>query len=467
MKRVSLAIGSLAFFLWSCGGTFPVLRPRLADEGEVYVYLQPFPQEADRLRFRIESVSAVSSDGREFPLSVAFGDLKRRVMTRQRLLAVGFLPAGEYSGFSLRVKDAFLSTEEGEAALLLADTPAKVDLRFVVERSRGSVFLLALKYAESVESGYRFTPSFSAFFPVKPPVGLLGFVTNRRSGGITVFNKKSLQAIAVITTGREPSGMALDQRAQRAYVAVSGEDTIGVIDILSSNLSQEIRLSPGDVPSELALTSDGRILLSANKGSNTVSIIDPVARFEQARVNVGIGPQSVVIDQTGRRAFVFNTSSSSVSVIDLPSRSVFRTLQVDPGPVRGQFNRSGDKLYVIHELSSFVTIINPLTLAVTGRFRVRSPMESIKVDPNTDQVYLGGLRELNVGLYEPMSFAPVGFVDTGTSVVDMATDGDENNLYMASGGKNSLLVSNRLSKRVVGELDVGDGPYWVTVMGEN
>jgi YVTN family beta-propeller protein len=467
VKLRSLAIATLVLLLWSCGSTFPVLRPRLADEGEVYLYLQPFPQEADRLRFRIDAVSAISSDGREFPLSVAFGDLKRRVMTRQRLLAVGFLPAGEYTGFSLRARDAFLSTEEGETPLLTTDTPAKVDLRFLVERSRGSVTLLALKYAESVEAGYRFTPSFSAFIPARPPVGLLGFVTNRRSGDITVFNKKSLQAIAVITTGREPSGMALDQRAQRAYVAVSGEDTIGVIDILSGNVSQQIRLSPGDVPSELALTSDGHTLLSANKGSNTVSIIDPVARFEQARVNVGIGPQSVVIDPTGRRAFVFNTSSTSISVIDLASRSVFRTLQVDPGPVRGQFNRGGDKLYVIHEQASFVTVINPLTLAVTGRFRVRSPMESIKVDPNTDQVYLGGLRELNVGLYDPLSFAPVGFVDTGTSVVDMASDGDENNLYMVGGGKNSLLVSSRLSKRIVGELDVGDGPYWVTVMGEN
>jgi YVTN family beta-propeller protein len=342
-----------------------------------------------------------------------------------------------------------------------------VDFKFIVERNRGSVTLLALKYAESVEAGYRFTPSFSAFIPVKPPVGLLGFVTNRRSGDITVFNKKSFQAVAVITTGREPSGMALDQRAQRAYVAVSGEDRIDVIDVLSANVSQEIYLNPGDAPSELALTSDGRTLLSANRGSNTVSILDSRARFEQARVNVGIGPRSVVLDQTGRRAFVFNTSSNSVSVLDLPSRSVFRTLQVDPGPVRGQFNGSGDKLYVIHDLSPYVTVINPLTLVVTGRFRVRSPMDAIKVDPNTGQVYLAGVRELDVGLYDPLSFAPVGFVDTGTSVVEMTTDSDENNLYMVAEGKNGLLVSNRLSKRIVGELDVGESPYWVAVMGEN
>lgn len=467
VRRVLLAIATLALWLGGCGAIIPQVRPRLADEGEVYLYLQPFPQEAERLRFRIEGVFAVNSDGRELPLAIARGDLRAGEMGRQRLLAVGFLPAGEYAGLSFRTKDAFLRSEEGEAALLVADTPTKVDFRFIVERSRGYVVSLALKYRESVEAGFRFTPAFSAFFPDRPPVGLMGFVVNRRSDDITVFNKKSLQAVGVITTGRAPSGMALDQRAQRGYVAASGDDSIDVIDILSGTTSQEIRLSPGDTPSELALTPDGRTLLSANQGSNTLSVIDPQSRLEQGRVNVGLGPRSVVVDPTGRRAFVINTASNDISVVDIPSRSLVRSISVDPSPVRGQFSTRGDRLYVIHEVSSYVAVINPLTLTVVGRFRLRSPMNAIKVDPNTDQVYLAGVREPVVGLCDPLSFATVGFVDTGTSIVHMTTDGDLNNLYLAGGGRNSVLVSSRLSRRIVGEVDVGEGPYWVSVVGEN
>jgi YVTN family beta-propeller protein len=467
VSKSSVCLPGLALFLFACQATLPQLRPRLADEGDVYLYLQPFPQEAERLRFQIDAVFALHADGREFPLSVAFGDLKRRDLTRQRLLAAGSLPAGEYAGFSFRAKDAFLRSEEGEAALLVPEAPAKVDFTFVVERNRGYLLSLALKYADSVEAGYRLTPSFSIFFPDRPPAGLVGLVANRRSNNITVFNKKSLQAIAVIATGQAPSGMALDQRGQRAFVAVSGEDSIYVIDILAGNVSQEIRLSPGDAPTELALSLDGRTLLSANTGSNTVSIIDAVSRFEQARVNVGIQPRSVAVERTGKRAFAFNTTSNSISVIDVPSRTLLTTLQVDPGPVRGGFNRSGDRLYVIYDVSPYVTVLNPTTLSVVGRFRLRSPMGSIKVDPSTDQIYLGGMRDPLVGLYDPFSFAVVGFVNTGTSIVSMATDSDENNLYLVSAGKNSLLVSNRISKRIVGEIDVGDSPYWVVVMGEN
>jgi len=48
----------------------------LEEEGEVLLYVQPFAQDADRLRFRIESISARKSDGTEFPVSVRLAELK-------------------------------------------------------------------------------------------------------------------------------------------------------------------------------------------------------------------------------------------------------------------------------------------------------------------------------------------------------------------------------------------------------
>jgi len=69
--------------------------------------------------------------------------------------------------------------------------------------------------------------------------------------------------------------MALDQRTKRAYVALSGEDEVDVIDVANGEVVDRIKLSGGDRPRELALTPDGRTLLVVNTGSNTVSIIDP------------------------------------------------------------------------------------------------------------------------------------------------------------------------------------------------
>jgi YVTN family beta-propeller protein len=466
LKPPLLGLLVLCSLLWGCQASLSQFWPSLEEVGEVYLYLQPFSQEAQRLSFSIDAISAISSDGKEIPFSVPQRELKGGDIRRQRLLATGFLPPDEYSGFSFRTKSAFLKGEGGESALRVPEVPTKVDFKFSVSRRKGYVLSLALRYAESVEAGFSFTPAFSIYFPDRPAVGLMGFVANSRSNDITVFNKRSLQVFDVIATGRGPSGMALDQRSRRAYVALSGEDSVDVIDIAAGTISDRIRLNPGDEPWELALTPDGRTLLSANRGSNTVSIIDTSSRVELTRIRVGNGPSSIVIEQTGRRAFVVNNLSNTLSVLDIPGGGLITSIATDPGPVRAQFNRRGDKLYVIHELSPYIGVINPTLLVAAGRFPVRSGMVAEKVDTNTDLVYLARKRDFVVGISDPLSFATVGFVNTGASVVQMSIDGDENTLFMVSPDTRRILVSTLIGNRMVGQLDVGEGPYWVALMGE-
>ena len=118
-----------------------------------------------------------------------------------------------------------------------------------------------------------------------------------------------------------------------------------------------------------------------------------------SRLSVGNGPNSVLLDSTGRRAYVFNTLSSTISVIDIANKALITTISTEPSPLRGQFNRAGDRLYVIHEWSSYLSVIDPASLAVIRRAPVRIGMESIKVDTNTDLVYLGRKRDVILGMF--------------------------------------------------------------------
>jgi YVTN family beta-propeller protein len=209
------------------------------------------------------------------------------------------------------------------------------------------------------------------------------------------------------------------------------------------------------------------MLLTVNAGSNTVSFIDPVSLFELDRIYVGNGPHSILIDpNTGRRAFVFNTLSGTISILDIPNRGIITTLSTDSGPLRGQFNRRGDRLYVIHELSNYLTVIDPSSLSILRRFQVRTGMNSIKVDNRTDLIFLGRKNDIIIELYDPLSFVPVDIIRTGGTIAYMAIDGEENNLYLVNEDKKSLIVSNLISKRMLYEIDVGENPYWVVVMGE-
>jgi YVTN family beta-propeller protein len=467
VTRIRFCLLVVCLSVAGCQAGVPQPRVRLDDEAAVYLYVQPFPPEAERLRVVIDGVSARLRDGGEVPLSLALRELNSRDVPRQRLLAAGSLPAGDYAGFAFRTKSASLRAEEGESALLVAHADARIDFSLTVRRGEGYVVALALRYGESVEGGFRFTPVFSVYRPRRPAAGVMGFVVNSGSDDVTVFDKKTFHVFEVIATGRGPSGIALDQRARRVYVALSGDDGVEIVDVLAGRIHDRVRLSAGDEPVDLALTPEGKTLLSANKGSNAVSVIDPASRFEVARIPVGNGPRSILMDPTGRRAFVFNSLSNTVSVIDVASRAVIRSITTDPGPVRGAFNRRGDRLYVIHEIASYVTVINPTTLAVIGRSPIRSAMDAIEVDRSTDLVYLGARRELVVAVHDPLSFAPVDFIDTGSGIAQMATDSEDNTLYLVSPATNRVLVSERIRKRIIGEIDVGDNPSSISVMGEN
>jgi len=466
MKRVLLIPPIFLVFLVGCQAKFLQLKPPLEEEGEVFLYIQPFPQESDRLKFKMDSISAVRNDGMEFPLSLSLTELRGRDMRRQRLLGSVRLPPGSYGGLSFKIKEAILKSEEGEAALLLPGAPVKIDFSFNVSRKRAIVISLVFNYAESVRQGFSFSPVFSIFIPAKPITSVVGFVTNSGSNNITVFDKKLGQAVAVIATGSRPAGMALDQRLKRAYVALSGEDRVGVIDVTAVDIIDSINLSIGDHPQELAITPDGKVLLTANTGSNTVSIIDLESLTEVSKVRVGNGPNSVLMDPQGRRAYVFNTASNTISVIDVPNRALVTNIPTDPSPLRGQFNRRGDRLYVINEIYAYLTVIDPFSLSVLRRATVTMGASAIKVDRNTDLIYLGKRRDPVVEVYNPSTFFPVDYVRAGGEVAYMAIDGEERKLHMVSPERNSLLISDLVSKKAVSELDVGEEPYWVTLMGE-
>jgi YVTN family beta-propeller protein len=456
----------LVLGMLGCQAALTQFLPPLEEEGEVYLYLEPLPQGAERLRFSIEAILAASADGKEFPLDIYLPEIKSSDVRRQRLLASGRIPPGSYTGFSFKVRKATLRSEEGEADLLVPETPVRSEFNFNVNRKAGYVFSLTFKYKESIEASFSFSPVFSIFIPAKPILSLVGYVTNTGSSNLIVFDKKATQVTGVIPVGRGPAGMALDQRSRRLYVASSGDNEILVIDILADQVTNRIRLTTGDRPQELAVTPDGKTLLSVNPGSNTVSFIDPLSLLELNRVNVGNGPRSILIDPPGRRAYVFNTLSGTITVLDIPNRAIITTFSTDPGPIRGDFSPAGDNLYVIHEFSSYLAVIDPVSFRVLKRFSIGPGMISIKVDSRTGLVYIGRSNDIFVGAYNPFSFVAVDLIRTGGTVNYMTIDDEQNNLYMVSSELKRIIVSNLVRKKILYEIDVGEAPYWVTIMGE-
>jgi YVTN family beta-propeller protein len=466
MKTHLFMISILCLLCAGCQTVQTILKPVLVEEGEIFVYIQPLPQEANGLRFSLEGVYAVRSDGVEVPLTLSLAEFKGSEAKRQRFVASGRLQPGVYRGLSFKAGKASLQGEEGEKALVVSEKREIAEFSFEVKRKQALVIDLLFKTRESLGSGTGFKPVFSMSIPPKPLNTLIGYVTNYAASIITVFDKRSGNVLEVIETGKGPRSVVFDRNRLLAYVVISGEDMIEVIDLQSHTMVNTIRLNTGDNPSEAALTPDGATLLVANEGSNTLSFIDPASNFETTRLNVGNRPVSLLIDPAGVRAYVFNYLSNTISIVNIANRTIPATLTTQSNPLRGTFNRKGDQLIIFHEWSPNLIVYDTSSLAVLKTIYVGIGVSFIKLDNATDRLYVAKRHDTIVDIFVPFSAIPIDFLKVAGGATYMQIDDDENNLLLVLPEQSALQSINLVSKKERFIMDTGNVPYWSAIIGE-
>jgi YVTN family beta-propeller protein len=164
----------------------------------------------------------------------------------------------------------------------------------------------------------------------------------------------------------------------------------------------------------VAVTPDGALVLTADRDSNEVSIIDGKTNTRVGAIKVGERPFGVTIDESGQWAFTANVGSDDVSVIDIKAREVIGTVKV------------GRRPYAV--------------ALASGRAFV------------TDQ-YGGTVTVFGIG-----SLRVIATVEVGDHPEGIAADADGRYLYVACWMDNELVKIDARTMAVVGRVAVGDGP---------
>ena len=442
-----------------------VYKEPLGDQGELYLYLQPLPQEMLPLSFTISDLSVIpEGGGTKLPILASEMIISgKEAAGAQKRLAVATLPPGRYWGVSLAIEQATMVTEHGEMELIPPAEPIRLEQSFSVLRGASLALFIDLSPEFLMSDRNRFTPRLAMGKTYMPPRNYLGFVSHTTENIVTVFNKKRMEIIQVIHTGVAPKGMALDQRNGLVYVAAAGDDVIEVINIATLEIIGRIRLQFGDEPSELALTPDGRTLLSANSGSGTVSIISTRSLSEKERLM--LDPEPVWIVAGREDAYALHPMSNTLSVIDVTGERSPATISLDESPLQGSLSRDGDSLYVISEYSTTLLVVNTRSLEISGRIFIGSNAISIKTDLNSNRVYVGK-KTGEMVVVDPSTemFIDSFILEHGADFI--ALEGEENALLVLGNDGNSVQKLNLVSKRKLADMATEDGGHALVVMGE-
>jgi YVTN family beta-propeller protein len=135
---------------------------------------------------------------------------------------------------------------------------------------------------------------------------------------------------------KSPLGLSVDQKGERAYVALHTTGTVAVVDLKASKVLKEIAVGKG--PYDVAI-GKGKLFVTCET-ENTLVRVNLTKQVVEKRIPVGQSPRGVALIPDLSCAYVVCADVSKVSWIDLDKESPL-SLAILPGTDRVLLSPSG------------------------------------------------------------------------------------------------------------------------------
>lgn len=164
--------------------------------------------------------------------------------------------------------------------------------------------------------------------------GRYALTANATANTVSLVDLQTGRVTAETPVGRRPFCVAFGPNGRRAVVSNQNGDTISLLAVGSGTL-QVLRTIPvGDEPRGVALSRDGATAYVALSGENAVVLVDLAAGKVIDRIPVGIEPWHLALTPDGTHLAVGNARSMDVSVIEVRTRKIAYTVRLRGRNVR-------------------------------------------------------------------------------------------------------------------------------------
>ncbi|HEX3134386.1 MAG TPA: hypothetical protein VHX44_12480, partial [Planctomycetota bacterium] len=213
------------------------------------------------------------------------------------------------------------------------------------------------------------------------------YVTNERSGDVTVIDGPSHQVAATFVVGKRPRGIQIAPDGKTVYVALSGSpilgpppgaggkptkpkdddddngppadkaaDGIGIIDAVGLKFVRKFPV--GSDPEQFALSFDGTKLFIANEDVATASILSLATEKVEQIIPVGKEPEGVSVTPDGRQVFVTCEATGEIVVVDLATAKEAGRIAPGGRPRSVVFTPDSAKGFAASETNGTVYVID-------------------------------------------------------------------------------------------------------------
>jgi YVTN family beta-propeller protein len=152
-------------------------------------------------------------------------------------------------------------------------------------------------------------------------------------------------------------------------------------------------LPAGDGPHGLRASRDGRHVLVANRGSDSVSLYDAATRRALAEIPVGREPVQVAFAPDGATAYVTLRGENAVAAVDLSRHEVVDRVAVGRGPVQLYPTPDGRRLVVANQGTAArpgrtVSLVGTSPFRELAKIAAGAGPHGVVVDPSGRRAYV-------------------------------------------------------------------------------
>lgn len=323
--------------------------------------------------------------------------------------------------------------------------------------------------------------AFAASTAKAGPAEYAVYVTNERSGDVTVIDGASDAVVATFPVGKRPRGLHASRDGKRVYVAVSGSprmapgvdaerapadksaDGIGVIDVAARKVVE--KWHAGSDPEQFSMNKEGALAFIANEDEASLSIVDLTSGRLRGKVKVSEEPEGVGVNPTNGEVYVTCEEKGEVFVVSPDEQHVLAKIEVGGRPRSVAFTPDGARAFVPSETGGYVSVIDTKQRAALSKIALPEgalPMMAI-VSPDAKELYVTTGRANSVAVVDLTTNTISATIPVGGRVWGAALTPDGTKLYTANGASNDVSVVDVKARKEISRVKVGDGPWGIAI----
>jgi YVTN family beta-propeller protein len=326
------------------------------------------------------------------------------------------------------------------------------------------------------------------------------YVSNERSGDVTVIDGITRKVVATIPVGKRPRGIHASPDGKAIYVALSGTpisgppqldakgnpilrkykegdddddmkadksaDGIGVVD---TQRRKRLRKIPaGSDPEQFAVSADGTRLYISNEDVATASILNIASGKVEHIIPVRQEPEGVGLSPDGRFFYVTCETDGEIFAVEAKSGEVITHLHVGGRPRSVDFLPDGSRAFIPSESAGQLHVVDSVNhkLLKTITLPKGSRPMSVKVASDGKKVYLSTGRAGTICVLDTSTCEVLATIKVGARPWGIALSPDGRFLYSANGPSDDVSVVDLATATEVTRIRAGGSPWGVAIIAK-